>query len=79
MLEIAVAFAAGLVALVALAKLIALPFKLLWKFVTNSVVGGLMLWAVSLLGIPVKITILTALVAGVLGIPGVILVVLLSR
>lgn len=75
MIELVVAFAVGMIVLCLVAKLIALPFKLLWKFITNSIVGAILLWVVTLFGVQVKINILTALIAGVFGIPGVIAVV----
>ncbi len=78
MMEIVVAFAIGLIVLCLVAKLIAIPFKLLWKFVTNSIAGAILLWVVTLFGVNVKINILTALVAGAFGIPGVLSVILFS-
>ena len=79
MIELVVAFAVGMIVLCLVAKLIALPFKLLWKFIKNSIVGAILLWVVTLFGVQVKINILTALIAGVFGIPGVIAVVVFQH
>ncbi|MBQ1915216.1 MAG: pro-sigmaK processing inhibitor BofA family protein [Selenomonadaceae bacterium] len=75
MLEFVVAFAVGLILLGILLKLLSLPFRLVWKFITNSVAGAVILWVVSLIGIPVKINIISALVAGIFGVPGVLAII----
>ena len=77
-MEIVAAFAVGLIVLCLICKIVALPMKLLWKMITNSLVGVVLLWVVNLFGAGVKITFLKALVAGVLGVPGVIIVLLMK-
>lgn len=77
-MEIIAAFAVGLIVLCLIGKIVALPMKLLWKMITNSLVGAVMLWAVNLFGAGVEITFLKALIAGVLGVPGVIIVLLMN-
>lgn len=77
-MEIVVAFAVGLIVLCLIGKIVALPMKLLWKMITNSLVGVVLLWVVNLFGAGVKITFLKALIAGVLGVPGVIIVLLMK-
>lgn len=77
MLELIVAFAVGVLVLCLLAKLISLPFKLAWKLVTNSLAGAILLWVADLFGAGIEITFLKALVAGVFGIPGVIVLLVL--
>ena len=78
MLETIAAVIIGIILICILAKLVSLPFKLLWKLISNSIVGAIMLWVVTLFGVPIKITFLHALIAGVFGIPGVIAVILLT-
>ena len=53
-------------------------FAILWKMITNSIVGAVLLWVVNLFGAGVDITFLKALIAGVLGVPGVIIVLLMN-
>ena len=77
MFETVAAFAVGIIMLCLLAKLAIIPAKLLGKLLTNSIVGAVMLWVISLLGLHVKITFLTALIAGIFGIPGVLTVLIL--
>jgi len=76
---IIVAFAVGMLALCIIGKLVKLPVELLIKFVSNSVVGALMLCVVNVFGLGIQITILKALVAGILGIPGVLLIVIWDK
>lgn len=71
MLEIIAALAVGLLLLAILAKLLAMPFRLLKKFIVNSIIGAVLLSIVKLLGFSVTINILTALIAGICGVPGV--------
>ena len=67
-----VAFAVGMLVLCIIGKLVSLPLRLVWKFITNSIIGALLLCIVKLFGLHVQINIITALIAGVFGIPGVI-------
>ncbi len=72
MLEIVAALAVGLLLLTIAAKLLSLPFRLLKKFIVNSVIGAVLLSIVKLLSFSVTINIVTALIAGIFGIPGVL-------
>ena len=74
MLDIIAALAAGLLILLIAAKLLSLPFRLLKKFIVNSVIGAVLLSIVKLLGFHVTINIFTSLVAGIFGVPGVLIV-----
>ena len=70
MIEIAVGLVAGLMIITALKFFIELPFKL----ILNSVVGAVILYLVNLTGlIMIKITFVHALIVGLFGIPGLIL------
>ncbi len=75
-MEIIVAFAVGLVILGLVMKLISLPFRMVWKFITNSIAGAVMLWIAQIVFVQIQINILSALIAGIFGIPGVIAVIL---
>ena len=74
-METIIAFAVGVILLGIVLKIVALPFKFLKWFITNSVAGALLLWLVALLGVPVKINIVSALIAGALGLPGVLIII----
>ena len=73
-MDIIAGIAIGIVVFAILGKLIALPFRILWKLITNSIVGAIFLWAINLFGVGIEITFLKALIVGILGIPGVVLV-----
>lgn len=66
-----IAFVVGLLVLCIIGKVVSLPMRILWKLVSNSIVGAVMLWVVNLFGVGIKITFIKALIAGVFGIPGV--------
>ena len=74
MLEIIASLAVGILLLSIAAKLLDLPLRLLKKFIVNSVVGAVLLPIVKLLGFHVTINIFTSLVAGIFGVPGVLMV-----
>lgn len=76
MLELVIAFSVGLIILGVLVKLMSIPLRWFWKFITNSIAGAIILWVISLFGVPIKINIISALIAGAFGVPGVVLIVL---
>lgn len=63
-------FLIGIVMLVMVLKLLLLPFKVIIKFVINSVLGGIILLVCSFLGIAIQIYWWTVLLVGLLGVPG---------
>ena len=70
MIEIGVGLVAGLLIILALKFFIELPFKIIW----NSVIGAAILYLINLTGIlTIKITFIHALIVGVFGVPGLIL------
>ena len=77
-MELIVAFAVGLIVLCLIGKIVTLPMKLLWKLITNSIVGAVLLWMVNLFGLGIQITFVKALIADAFGIPGVIVVIIMS-
>ena len=75
-MDIIAGIAIGIIVFAILGKLIALPFRILWKLITNSIVGAIILWVIDLFGVGIEITFFKSLIVGILGIPGVILVLL---
>lgn len=65
------------VAVIAL-KLIALPIKIIGRLAINAIIGGIILFLLAKIGIAIMITWWMAALVAVLGIPGVIIVVILS-
>ncbi len=76
------AYAAGLVLMFVFCRIFIKPIKWLLKLLINGVLGGLILAAVNFVGgfagITILINPLSALLAGLLGVPGVILVIILQ-
>lgn len=77
-----IAYILGIALVCFIGKIFLLPIRILWKFVYNGIIGGLLLWVVNFIGayagFHIGINIITALVAGFLGIPGVILLIVLK-
>ena len=80
--EVIIAYAIGLIALYCIGWLLLVPFKALLKLLINAVVGGLVLWVLNRVGVNiglyVPVNILTSLTVGLLGVPGVILILILQ-
>lgn len=70
------AIIAGVIVLYFICRMLLLPFRLTMKLVYNGVLGGICLWLANMLGamvnITVPITVITALIAGFTGLPGVV-------
>ena len=75
-MEIIGSFIVGIIVLFILLRVLSLPFRIVWKLITNSIVGALMLWVVNRFGLGIEITFFKALIAGFFGVPGVLVVVL---
>lgn len=71
-----IAFFVGLLILCIVTKLLSLPIAILWKLIYNSIIGAVCLWIVNaVLGMVIPINLLTAFLAGTLGVPGVLLMI----
>lgn len=81
--NVLLAYAFGLLLIYLLVKLLLVPFRYLFVLVTNGIIGGLALWGLNLIGaffgLHIAINPFTALTAGFLGVPGVILLLVLAR
>ncbi|MBQ7667807.1 MAG: pro-sigmaK processing inhibitor BofA family protein [Clostridia bacterium] len=75
-------FVIAVVVLYLILKVISVPIKILKWVVCNAIVGGIVLFLLNLIGgyfgLHIDINIISALVTGVLGIPGVILLIILK-
>ena len=80
--ELVLSFALGLILLYLIGWLLLIPMRFLWRMIAGGLLGGLMLWVVSqfgfLFGYSIAVNPFTSLTAGLLGIPGVALVIALS-
>lgn len=81
-LSVIFAYAVGLILLYVIGYLLLFPFKWIMKLIYNGIIGGILLLAVNFVGKAIGFSIvinpITALIAGFLGIPGVIMLVFLK-
>ncbi len=72
----------GVAVLFVVLKLLALPMKLIIKLVINGLVGGIIIFVVNLIGanfgFMINLNWITALIVGILGVPGVVIVTILQ-
>jgi inhibitor of the pro-sigma K processing machinery len=63
-------------------KIFSVPLKALFKLIINSVLGGLLIFIINLIGavwnFHIGLNIVTAILVGILGIPGAVLLVILK-
>jgi inhibitor of the pro-sigma K processing machinery len=80
-ISLIIAYVVGLAALYFIGWLLLVPLKFLSRLMLNGLLGGVLLLALNALGgvlhLEVAINYITALAAGFLGIPGVVLVAVL--
>lgn len=78
--NVIVAFVFGIFLIFLIGRLFLMPIKLVFRLIYNAIIGGIMLWVVNFIGghfgFTIAINPLTALIAGFLGLPGVILLIL---
>lgn len=72
----------GVAILFVILKLLALPMKLIIKLVINGLVGAAIIFVVNLIGanfgFVIDLNWITALIVGILGVPGVVIVAILQ-
>ena len=63
-------------------KIFSVPLKALFKLIINSVLGGLLIFIINLIGavwnFHIGLNIVTAILVGLLGIPGAVLLIILK-
>ena len=68
----------GIIVLFLILKIFKVSIKLIFKFILNSIVGVLILAVANALGANIEVTVVNAFIVGILGIPGVILLLLIK-
>lgn len=78
--NVILAYVFGIILLYVVGRMFLMPIKLIFRLIYNGLIGGAMLWALNFVGIHIGFNIainpITALIAGFLGLPGVILLIL---
>ena len=72
------AFFIAIAVLFAILKIIALPFKIIFKFLLNSIIGGIVLWICAFLGIGIAINTMMIILTGLFGIPGLVIALIIT-
>ena len=62
----------GLAILIIVLKIISLPFRIIFRFVLNSIVGGIVLWICAFFGIGIAVNTAMIILTGLFGIPGLV-------
>ena len=80
--NILITFVVCIIAIFILGKIFAWPLKGIVKLIANSIIGGVIIFIINLIGanlnFHVGLNIGTALVVGILGIPGAVLLIILT-
>jgi inhibitor of the pro-sigma K processing machinery len=75
--QLVIAYLVGLAALYFIGWLLLVPLKFLSKLLLNALIGGVLLVILNMIGgfisLEVSLNVVTALMAGFLGVPGVVL------
>lgn len=78
--NVVLAYLFGIILIYLVGRIFLMPLKLVIRLIYNGLIGGVMLWVLNLIGASFGFTIainpITALVAGFLGLPGIVLLVL---
>lgn len=81
-MEAALIFIAAVLGLFIIGKLFAWPIKVLINLIINGIAGGILLLLVNFVGGPfgiyIAINAVTALIAGILGVPGVLFLIIFN-
>ncbi len=79
---IVLAWVVGVLIILVLGKAMLLPLKIVLRLVINGILGGVAILVINLIGGPLGFTLalnpISALIAGILGLPGIILLVILK-
>lgn len=68
----------AIVVLLGILKILALPFKIIVKFIANSIIAGILLGVLAYFGIIVVLNWWVIILTGLFGIPGLIVALLIS-
>ena len=68
-----------IIILIVILKILALPLKIIKAIIINSIIGGLILFALSLLGIVIALAWWGYVLTGLFGVPGLIIAIILTK
>lgn len=77
-----IAYFVGIMAVLLVGKIFIVPLKVVFKLILNSILGGVLIWVINIIGntwgFHIGLNIITAVFVGLLGIPGSIVLILLK-
>jgi inhibitor of the pro-sigma K processing machinery len=75
-------YVACIIGIIIIGKIFIVPIKIICKLIINSILGVILLYIINLVGsmwgLHIGINVITALIVGILGIPGAILLTILK-
>ena len=81
-MENTIIFLACICFLFIIGKIFFVPLKWIFKLIFNSILGGVLIWAINLIGsiwgFHIGLNFFTAIIVGILGIPGAICLILIA-
>ena len=81
-MSVLLTYAGAIVLLLVLGKLFLWPLKMVFKIAVNSIAGGIVILAINYIGayfgVMIPLNMINALIVGVLGIPGAILLLIFN-
>ena len=76
-------YVACIIGIIIIGKIFIVPIKIICKLIINSILGVILLYIINLVGsmwgLHIGINVITALIVGILGIPGAILLTILKN
>jgi inhibitor of the pro-sigma K processing machinery len=80
--NVIIAYVVGIIFLFILGRVLLFPMKVLLKLIYNAIIGGIVIVVINLIGglfqFNIALNIVSAFVVGVLGVPGIILLIALK-
>lgn len=73
-----ISFLVGIVLLVIVLKIISLPFRIIIKFIINSIIGGIILAICAYFGIIINVYWWTVVLTGLFGVPGFVIATIIT-
>ena len=76
------AYLAGIIMIFLLGRVFIVPLKMIFKLILNSILGGVLIFVINLIGgvwkFHIGINVITAIFVGILGVPGSVVLVLVK-
>ena len=73
-----ISFPVGIALLVIVLKIISLPFRIIIKFIINSIIGGIILAICAYFGIIINVYWWTVVLTGLFGVPGFVIATIIT-